>query len=189
MAPTKEIIDPNINKEYVQELLPYSFPKVTISVPKGFTVVQEMIKKVYYKRRIGKQNQPIIYVLHQEPGFFPNLFPQFKKQGIKDNYAFVKRTMYAKTTGIKTVTDAFFVIMKSIFTPDIGDQKKVIMAQFQAADKRGFINYNLDGQDSYFDCNVIDNKDSFFKIYIKDKGAILDLDKVLTIISGAKGTD
>jgi hypothetical protein len=73
--------------------------------------------------------------------------------------------------------------MKGIFTPDLGNQKDVKMAQFTVLDKRGFINYNLTGPDHYFDCNIFNTNQDFFKIYIKDKGASLDLDKVLTIIS------
>jgi len=40
--------------------------------------------------------------------------------------------------------------------------------------------------DNYFDCNIINNAGDFFKIYIKDKGASLDLDKVVAIISTAE---
>jgi hypothetical protein len=189
MAPSSEIINPQIDKEFSRELIPHTFPKLTINVPKGFTVVQETIKKVYYKKKIGKQRQSIIYVLYQVPGFFPNLFPQLKGVGVRDNYEFVKRTMYGQITGIKNIADTFFVIMKSIFTPDLGDQTKVKMAYFLVVDKRGFINYNLSGEENYFDCNVIDNNDGFFKVYIKDKGAALDLAKVLTIISEMKSVD
>jgi len=61
--------------------------------------------------------------------------------------------------------------MKGIFTPDLGRQENVKMAQFKVASKRGFINYNLGQPDNYFDCNVFNEKGVFFKIYIKDKGA------------------
>jgi len=186
MVPEEEINNPLINKDYILGLLTYRFPKMTISVPKGFTVSQERIKKVYYKKS-RKGNAAIIYLLYEEPNFFVNLFPQLKKQGIKDDYEFIRRTMHAKLTDIKNVTDSFFVIMKSIFTPDVGDQSNLKMAQFTVPGKKGFINYNISKTDNYFDCNVINEGGDFFKIYIKDKGATLDLAKVLAIISTARG--
>lgn len=181
MAPKEGIANPDINKDYLLELLPYKFPKMSISVPKGFTVSQERIKKVYYKKH--KDNGAIIYLLSEEPNFFVNLFPQLNKEGIRDDYEFIRRTMYADLGGIKNLTDTFFVIMKSLFTPDVGDQNSLKMAQFSMPRKRGFINYNLSKSGNYFDCNVIDNNGNFFKIYIKDAAARLDLDKVLAIIS------
>ena len=57
------------------------------------------------------------------------------------------------------------------------------MADFTLSDKKGFINYNLSEKDSYFDCNVFNQQGYYFKIYIKDMGARLDLDKVLMFIS------
>lgn len=182
MAPD-EAINSKINKEYLAELLPYKFTQMTIYIPKGFSIVQQRIKKVYYKKRKPEQDQPIMYVVYEEPNFFINLYPQLKKQGVVDDYEFVKRIMYAKLSGIKDLTGAFFVIMKGIFTPDLGDQKNVKMAQFTIADKKGFINYNLTKPDRYFDCNIFNTDGDFFKVYIKDKGADLDLDKVLTVIS------
>lgn len=183
MTPAEETIKPIINKEYAQELIPYQFPKMAISIPKGFAIVQETIKKVYYKRSGRPQGGPVIYALYKEPGFFVNLFPQSKGRGIKDNYEFIKQTMYAKPADIKNINDAFFVIMKGIFIPDLGEQNNVKMIKFNFADKKGFINYNLSKPDSYFDCNVVNNEDTYFKIYIKDKAANLDLDKVFVIIS------
>jgi hypothetical protein len=184
LAPEGEaIINPDINKEYMAELLPYKFPKMEIAVPRGFSVVQQRIKKVYYKRKKFKDSGAIVYVLSEPPGFFVNLFPQLKNQGVKDDYEFIKRTMYAKLKEIENPTDAFFAIMKGVFTPDLGNENKVIMTQFRISDKKGFINYNLTQPDNYFDCNVIDNEGGFFKIYIKDKGANLDLNKVMAIIS------
>ena len=183
MAPQEEVINANINKEYLAELLPYKFPKVSIYIPKGFSIVQERIKKVYYKRRKPEQEQPVIYIIPEKSDFFVNLYPQLKKQGMIDDYEFVKRVMYAKLSDIRDLTSAFFVIMKGIFTPDLGDQKDVKMAQFTILDKKGFINYNLTGPDHYFDCNIFNTSQAFFKVYIKDKGANLDLDKVLTVIS------
>jgi len=183
MAPSQGITKAGINKEYAAGLLPYRFPKIEISLPRGFTVVQETIKKVYYKRRHRVHEGAVIYLLYEEPDFFINLFPQLKKQGIADDYEFIKHTMQAKIEEIKNLNDAFFVIMKGIFTPDLGEQKNVKMAYIALPGKRGFINYNLAKPDNYFDCNIINSKGDFFKVYIKDKGANLSLDKVLAIIS------
>jgi hypothetical protein len=188
MAPEDGIIELDSNKEYFAELLPYKFPKIEIAVPRGFDIVQETIKKVYYKRKMRQHNTPTIYVLYEPPDFFIDLFPQLKKQGISDNYGFIKRIMFAKSKEVKNLTDTFFMIMKGIFTPDLGDQKNVRMVEFKLADKKGFINYNLGKPDNYFDCNVISNAGDFFKIYIKDKGATLDLNQVLAIISMANKT-
>lgn len=183
MSPEEKIINPPIDKEYISKLLPYEFPKIAIYIPKGFTVVQDKITKVYYKKKKRQHSDATIYLFHQEPNFFINLFPQSAKQGIKDNYEFMKRTMYAKLNEIKNLNDTFFVIVKSIFTPDLGEQKNVKMAEFIIADKKGFINYNLAQTNNYFDCNIINNNGDVFKVYIKDKAATLDLNKVLAVIS------
>lgn len=183
MTPQEEIVQLDINKEYFAELHPYKFPKMTIAVPTGFDVIQETIKKVYYKKKKGRHPGAAVYLLYEPPNFFIDLFPQLKKQRINDNYAFIKNVMYAKLKDIKNVTDTFYVIIKSVFTPDLGDQNKVKMVQFKLADKKGFINYNMGSPDNYFDCNVVSNEGVFFKIYIRDKGATLDLDEVLAIIS------
>ncbi len=181
MVPNEEITNPAINRDYIAGLISYRFPKMTILLPKGFTVSQERIKKVYYKKH--KDSGAIIYLLSEEPNFFVNLFPRLNKEGINDDYTFIKRTMYAELNNIKNLTDAFFVIMKSIFTPDVGNQDNLKIVRFAMPEKKGFINYNLSASGNYFDCNVIDEKGDFFKIYIKDKNAILDLDNVLAIIS------
>ncbi|MDD5166691.1 MAG: hypothetical protein PHQ57_04820 [Candidatus Omnitrophica bacterium] len=188
MAPTEEIANIEIDKGYAAELVPYEFPKMTVSMQKGFNVVQEMVKKVYYKKNKRLYNGSIIYVLYQEPNFFVELFPQLKKYGVTDNYEFIKRVMYAKVTNIANINDAFFVIMKGIFTPDLGQQRDVRMAKFMVGEKRGFINYNFSNSGSYFDCNVVEADGGFFKLYIKDKGAQLDLTKVLTIIAKIENT-
>ena len=125
-------------------------------------------------------------MVYQKPKFFINLFPQVKKQGVENNYDFLTRTMNAKVKDIDNVTDAFFVIMKSIFTPNLGDQKNIKMVQFESLGKKGFITYNLNPEENYFDCDVVSSDDTFVKIYIKDKGRALDLDKVIAIISTAK---
>ncbi|MDD4980000.1 MAG: hypothetical protein PHC54_01830 [Candidatus Omnitrophica bacterium] len=183
MAPQEGVVELDINKEYFAELHPYKFPKATIAVPTGFDVIQETIKKVYYKKKKSPHPGAAVYLLYEPPNFFIELFPQLKKQGINNNYAFIKHLMYAQLQNTRNLTDTFFVIMKSIFTPDLGDQNRVNMVQFKLADKKGFINYNLAGSDNYFDCNVVSNEGDFFKIYIRDNGATLDLNQVLAIIS------
>jgi len=188
MAPEGKITTGQVDRNYLTRLLPYAFPKVSLSMPKGFSVVQEKVKKPYYKRNKRKGSGSIAYVLYEEPGFFVTLFPQLTRTGIKDNYAFLKRTMHARINQIENIQDAFFVIMKGIFIPDIGEQSAAKMQQFLVEDKKVFINYNLTKEGNYFDCNVIDSEGGFFKLYIKDKNASLGLNEVLTVISTLKKT-
>jgi hypothetical protein len=195
IVPEEEAIISETDKDYISGLLPYSFParqlpyvlpKMKVSVPKGFTVIRGAVTKVYYKKRKYNSETPTVYLLYQKPEFFINLFPQLKKLGIKNNYDFVSRTMNARFTSIDGITDTFFVIMKSIFTPDIGDQRNVKIARFHAADKKGFITYNLGITENYFDCDVIGDNDAFYKLYIKDMDQKLDLGKVVAIVSTLK---
>jgi len=183
MVPQDGVVEMDVNKGYFAELHLYKFPSMTIAVPRGFDVFQEKIKKVSYKKKKAEHKGAAVYLLHEPPGFFIDLFPRIKKEGIDDNYKFIRHIMYARLGEIESLTDAFFVIMKGVFTPDLGDQSKVNMVQFKLAGKKGFINYHMDEPDNYFDCNVIDKEGDYFKIYIKDKGATLDLDQVLAIIS------
>lgn len=187
MTPSETIISPEIDNTFIDSSIPYKFPKMCITIPKGFSVVQETIKKVYYKRRQGSRAEKVVYLLHQPPGFFVGLYPPLKRQGVGSDYEFIRRIMYANLNRIKNFTDAFFVIMKGIFTPDLGDQKNVKMVEFEAAGKKGFINYNL--ANIAFDCNVISEKGGFFKVYIKDEEASLDLAKVLAIINAIIDVD
>lgn len=186
MAPEEEISDFPADSAYLAELLPYKFPEMEISLPKGFTVVKEKIKRVYYKRRARKKDiKEAIYLLYEKPDFFINLFPALRKQGVGNDYAFLNRTMTARTPDIHNLSDALFVIVKTIFTPYLGEQKNVRMFRFSAKEHKGFINYNLSPAGNYFDCNIFDRKGNFFKVYIKDIGARLDLGKVISIISTA----
>jgi hypothetical protein len=185
MEPQERIIRAIVNKDYLGQLIPYNFPKMTILLPKDFTVYQEKIKKVYYKKYPRGNNSAAIYLLYREPDFFISLYPQVAKQGLKDNFEFVKTTMYANPENIRNLRDTFFVIMKGIFIPDLGNQNDVVMAKFEIAGKYGFINYNLGNKENYFDCNVLGGGGDFFKVYIKDRNKTLDLEKVLTIISTA----
>mgnify|MGYP001579264652 FL=1 len=171
---------------YRQELITQNFPNLSISCPKGFTLVQELIKRPYYKKNKRLDNGRIIYLLHQQPGEFLKLYPDVKKQGVTNNYEFIRRLNFANLNQVKNITDAFFIIMKSVFTPDLGNQKIVRMIRVQTQQFRGFINYNLSLPNSYYDCNLIDPQDNFYKVYIKDIGNSLDLNKVLVIISTIK---
>ena len=184
MAPENAPEIPVKNDAYAQTLTPLEFPKTRISVPKGFKVVEELVKKPYYKRKRQRSAEAVIYVLYEPPGFFVKLFPQVKRAGVKDNYAFMRNLMFAQENKIDDLNDAFFIILKSIFTPDLGDQRLARMIQFQAEDRHYFINYNLSGKINFFDCSIITKAGHFFKIYIKDTGKMLDLDKVFTIASG-----
>lgn len=186
--PAEEITlaENSINTDYIKKLLVYDSPKISALLPPAFNVVQERIKKTYYNRKKRQHTEAVIYLLYEEPNFFPHLFPRLKSAGVTGNYEFLKRTMFARLREIKNLNDAFFVIMKGIFIPGLGEQKNVIMGQFDIAGKKAFINYNLEKADNYFDCNLINESGDFFKIYIKDKGAALTLENVLMILSTVK---
>ncbi|MDD5109385.1 MAG: hypothetical protein PHC29_07815 [Candidatus Omnitrophica bacterium] len=187
MEPEAKVFQPQEPSEnYLQELVPQKFPHMSILCPKGFTIVQELIKRPYYKKNRWLDNGRIIYLLYQEPGEFLKLYPDVKKQRVNNNYEFMERLNYANLSKVKNITDAFFVIMKSVFTPDLKNQRIVKMIKFQTHQFRGFINYNLCCTDSYYDCNIIDTRDNFYKVYIKDIGNKLDLNKVFMIISSIK---
>jgi len=186
-VPQENITKINIDKEYLDKMLPYKFPPdMQVYLPKEFNVVKERITKVYYKRKKRASSDAIFYLLYEPPDFFTNLFPELKKRGIEDDYYFIRRTMNANLNEVKNLTDTFFVIMKGIFIPDLGEQKNVKMATFVLQDKKGFINYNLAKTENLFDCNIFDKEKNFFKIFIKDKRAVLDLEKVFAIISTVK---
>jgi hypothetical protein len=186
LSPESKITNPAIDEDFKKGLALYSFPKMQAYLPKGFNVVQEEKKEFYYTRDARKYSGPVIYLLYQDPGFFPELFPQLIKQGVTDNYIFISRIMAAETARIQNLTDAFFAIMKAIFTPNLGDQKNIKITKFVMPGYRGYITYNLEKQENYFNCDIIDNEGGFFKIYIKDREKKLDLNKVFTIISTAK---
>jgi len=188
MQPDEKKLTPELNKGYADTLIPQRFPKMSISTPKGFNLVQELIKRRYYKKgHLG--NNAVIYLLRQEPGAFIKLYPDVRKQGIKDNYEFIRRLMYANFSKVNNITDAFFVIMKSVFTPDVGQQNISRMIKFELGGKNGFINYTMAKPNNYFDCNVFDEQGNFFKVYIKDIGGALDLNNVFAIISTVKPVD
>lgn len=185
MQPEEKIFTPQIDSQYLDTLIPHVFPKMSVSVPKGFNLIQELIKKQYYKKRHAF-NRAVMHLLIQEPGAFIKLYPDVRKQGVFDNYEFIRRLEYAHLGEIENITDAFFLIMKSVFTPDVGNQSIAKMIRFKLKDKEGYINYTLARPNNYFDCNVLDADGNFFKLYIKDIGARLDLNNVFAIISTLK---
>ncbi|MGD0336942.1 MAG: hypothetical protein ABSB18_07615 [Candidatus Omnitrophota bacterium] len=182
MVPVEKIT-PQASKECLRDFLPYSFPNIQVCLPDGFKVTCELAKKEFYKKKINRQNKSFAYLLYEEPGFFMKLFPQSKKAGANNNYEFIKRVMYANTNAIKNLNDTFFVIMKSFFIADLGDQKEVKMAQVEMGDKRGFLSYNIGKDAVYFECSLVDSKDQFFKIYVRDKTRQLNPEKIFTVIS------
>jgi len=184
MSPEETQVVFKKDDQYAQELTPLAFPKTKLSAPKGFKVVEELVKKPFYKKKRTRSAEAVIYVLYEPPDFFIKLFPQVKKAGIKNNYEFMRSLMFARETSINNINDAFFVILKSIFTPDLGDQKKVKMLQFKSEGRDYFLNYNLSGPVNFFDCSIITQSGDFFKVYIKDTRKALDLDKAFTIASG-----
>jgi hypothetical protein len=182
MSPVEKIT-PQASKKCLRDFLPYSFSKIQVCLPDGFKVTYELTKKALYKKKINKQNKSFAYLLYEEPGFFITLFPQSKKAGVRDNYEFIKRVMYANPNTIKNLNDAFFVIMKSIFIPDLGDQKEVKMMQVEIGDKRGFLSYNIGKDAVYFECSLVNSKDQFFKIYVRDKTRQFNFEKIFAVIS------
>jgi len=187
--PTERIINPELNSSFKKELIPHEFNRMRVSIPKGFGLIQETIKKAYYKRRQSEGANQVIYVLYQEKDFFIKLYPQIAQRGIKNDYQFMKRVVFGRIDTVSNLVDAFFVIMKSIFTPNIGDQKTVRMAQFSMKGFQGFISYNIGQNGNYYDCNIFNNLGGYFKVYIRDKKQLLGLPEVFTIISTLKEVD
>jgi hypothetical protein len=184
LAPGQEVIRGEVDQAYKNELKPYVYADMQFLAPKEFTIVKEIIKRYYYKKHRRQEHGGNIYILHEPPGYFINLFPDITKMGVNDDYDFFTRTMNAKTIEISNFTDAFFTIIKSLFTPYLGDQKNLKMARFVISNKRGFITYNLCKEGNFYDCNVfINDAGDYFKVYIKDTSKLLDLNKVFTIVS------
>jgi hypothetical protein len=181
--PERSYRDPAVDESFLAELKTYTFPEMQIGLPKEVKVVMGDQTRSYYKKRPWKTRGSVAYLLYRAPGFFIGLFPQLRKSGINDDYAFVARMMQARVEDISGIDDSFFVIIKSLFTPDLGSQDEMSIISFTLGEKRGFITFNLEPQTRYFDCNFFDAKDNYFKVYIKDKQAALDLPKVFAIIS------
>ena len=115
MTPREKITDPPIDEVYRSQLLPYEFPKMSLSIPEGSLAVQERIQKIYYYKKTKRQQKgTLLYLLHEKPDYFVNLFPTLTQQCILDDYEFIKRTMNANLNSIQGITDAFFIIMKGV---------------------------------------------------------------------------
>jgi len=181
--PQEDLGEVAVNKEFIAGLVEYRFPNTKILVPRQFNIVFERIRKYYYKKYKRMDKGATIYLLHEPVDFFITLFPDIKKKGIEDDYEFLSRTMCANLGTVNNVTDAFFVIMKSIFVPNLSDQNHVKMIRLSFDGKRAFINYYLSEKGNFFDCSLVSLKEGFFKIYIKDPLAQLDLEKVIAIAS------
>jgi hypothetical protein len=180
--PTEELQLPSIARRN-EDFIPQRFDRVSLSVPKGFAVVQETVQRPYYKKHKDKERGNTIYVLRQGPGYFPALFPQLVKEQVTTNYEFIRRIMHAQLGLVQDLTDAFFLIMKGIFIPDIGDQRQARMVSFTQLDKKGFLTYSQGQKQQFFDCNCVDAQDNFYKLYIKDASGKLALEDVLAVIA------
>jgi hypothetical protein len=175
-----------VDKEYLEELATFRFKNLEIRMPKDFVVVHEREQKVFYKKWKKRTKDSTAFILNQPPNYFIQLFPQVTARGVKNDYEFLDKTMSANLNSIKNTTDAFFVIVKGIFIPDIGDQRTAVMARFTLGKWKGFINYNLTSKLNYFDVSVIAENGRFYKVYIKDTRNKLNTDKVFAIISTIK---
>lgn len=189
IKPDSEIINPPVNEAYLFGLPYCELHEIQICVPENFKVIKQKVTLKNYKNKAYKQDNSVIYLLFEKPKFFVNLFPEARKVNITDDYEFLSRIMNAHIDEVRNLTDGFFVIMKGVFTPDLGDQKTVKIVKLRTEKLKGFVSYNLIESGNYFDCNLIDNENNFFKVYIKDKEKQLDMDKVITLISTMKKAD
>ena len=183
MAPSIELDNPYFSKSRLEDFTYFKFKNIEISLPKGFSVVRGQIKRHFYKKKKVPEGRQTIYLLYQKPDFFVGIFPLVKKQGVLDDHEFIKRTMNARTPEIGNLTDTFFVAMKGVFTPYLGDQQNLVMLKTRIGNKIAFINYDLSPQANYYDCTIIDDNKDFFKIYIKDTNKVLSLEDVFAVIS------
>ncbi len=188
IIPEPEIINQVINEEYNLGLIEYQLPQVQINAPMEFKVIKQSVTKRYYKKKNSKTKDSVMYLVYEPPGFFVDLFPRVKKQGIDNDYKFISRLMSAKMSDVNSLTDAFFMVMKGIFIPDIGDQHNAQIVKFAGKKQKGFVTYNTNEEEGYFNCDII-SEQGYFKVYIKDSTKKLDLEKVLSIISTIKKVD
>ncbi|MBP7217128.1 MAG: hypothetical protein KBA46_07605, partial [Candidatus Omnitrophica bacterium] len=170
MAPTM-IEAPEVDKSFADSLVRFKFPNLAISAPKRFRVIQQRLSKTFYQTNHQQYKGDVIYFLYQPPDFFIDLYPHLRKEGVENDYIFVRRLMHANSNTVRNLVDTFFVIMKGIFTPSLGSASQITMVEFKDKKLKGFISYALDPKGNYFDCNVFDNEGHYFKVYIKDKSA------------------
>ncbi|MFH1440804.1 MAG: hypothetical protein ABIH18_02015 [Candidatus Omnitrophota bacterium] len=188
IIPNPEPVNQVIDQEYNLELVEYQLPQIQINVPKEFKVIKQNVTKMYYKKKKFKTKDPVMYLVYEPPGFFIGLFPHLKKQDINNDYEFISRIMSTKMNDVNNLIDAFFMVMKGIFIPDLGNQQNVDIVRFTGEKQKGFIGYNLNEEENYFNCDIITDE-GYFKVYIKDSRKKLDLEKVLSIISTIKKID
>lgn len=182
-----EIINPIINEEAIFGLPYCELEDIQICAPETFKIVKQRLAKIYPGAKKYTNHTSIIYLFSGNKDFFVNLFPQLvKNRIIKDDYEFLSKLENSSINDIRTLTDAFFSIMKSILTPDLGSQNDVKIIKITTQKFKGFISYNTKNSSNYFDCNIVTEEGSFMKIYIKDKEKMLDLDKVIAILASIK---
>lgn len=182
ITPNPKPVNQIINQEYNSGLVEYQLPQVQINVPKEFKVIKQNVTKMYYKKKQFKSKDSVMYLVYEPTGFFVGLFPQLKKQGINNDYEFISRIMNTKMNDVNNLLDAFFMVMKGIFIPDLGNQHNVDIVRFIGEKQKGFIGYNLNEKENYFNCDII-MEEGYFKVYIKDSMKKLSLENVLSMIS------
>jgi len=187
VKPSYEIINPVIKKEDVFGLPYCELGEVQICAPETFKIVKQHLTKIFPGSKSYSNHASIIYLFYGNKDFFVNLFPQLTiNKVIKNDYEFLNKMESSSIKEIHTLTDAFFSIMKSILTPDLGNQYEVKIARIITEEFKGFISYNTANTHNYFDCNILTKDGVFLKIYIKDKEKELDLDKVIAILASIK---
>ncbi len=174
---------PAVSEQVLSRLKPTRMEDVELGVPKEFVIVKGALKRSYYKKWPPKSAGSQIHLLTQQKNYFVQLNPQVAAQGVRDDYEFLRRVQDARLDRIRSVTDAFFVIMKGIFTPDLGDQTDVRMGTFILPGKRGFLTESHAAEGDFYDCNFFDDRDRYFKLYIKDPTRSLSRAGVLAIVS------
>jgi len=189
VAPEDNFYQARIDDEFIASLHEYDLDQIHIHTPEGFKVVKQKIVIRYYKKKKDRTRGSAIYIVQKPEDFFVTIFSDIIKGSISNDYDFVSRVMNAKINSIVNLKDAFFVIMKGIFTPDLGDQASVKIVKVKIGKMNGFISYNYETLANYFDCNLLEDGGGYYKVYIKDKAKNLDLDKVVSMLSTMRLND
>lgn len=172
-----------VSEQVLAQLRPTRMENVELGVPKEFVIFKGALKRSYYKKWPPKSAGSQIHLLTQPKNYFVRLNPQVMAQGVSDDYEFLRRVQDARLDRIRSISDAFFVIMKGIFTPDLGDQKDLRTVTFTLPGKRGFLTESHASEGDFYDCNFFDDRDRYFKLYIKDLNRSLSRSGVLAIVS------
>lgn len=188
-APEDKFYQAKIDQDFVAMLHEYNLDQIHIHTPDGFKLVKQKIVIRYYKKKKDRSNGSTIYIVQKPVDFFVTLFADVTKNDVKNDYDFVSRVMNARINKINNLKDAFYVIMKGIFTPDLGDQASIKIVKVKAGTMNGFVSYNYEPHANYFDCNLLEKSGGYYKVYIKDKAKKLDLDKVVAMISTLRLND